>query len=125
MKKLSDYKGEAAIELWADLLDPFVAIVGDKEIIGIIRSGKPKLELAKEILKKYKKETEQILLTVDDTPLDGFNIMVRLIDILTEFLENKTLMSFFESQAEAKKGRKSSGSATANTGETPSTSSDM
>lgn len=123
MKRLSDYKGEEAIELWANLLDPFVAIVGDKEIIKIIRSRMPKLEIAKAILKNYKKEAEQILLTVDDTPLDGFNIMVRLIDILTEFTENKTMMSFFESQAEDKKQRKSSGSATANTEETPNTSS--
>ena len=125
MKRLSDYKGEEAIELWADLLDPFVAIVGDKKIAGIIRAKKPPLEISREVLKRYKKEAEQILLTIDDTPLDGFNIIVRLIDIFNEILTNETMKRFFESQAEAKKRRKSSSSATASTEESPSTSSDM
>lgn len=125
MKKLSDYKGEEAIELWADLLDPFVAIVGDKKIAGIIRSKKPPLEIAKEVLKSYKKEATQILLTIDDTPLDGFNIIVRLVDVINEFATNKTMMSFFGSQAEGKEQKKPSGLPTENTEESPNTSSNM
>ena len=31
MKRLSDYQGEEAIELWADLLDPISDILTDKE----------------------------------------------------------------------------------------------
>ena len=125
MKRLSDYKGEEAIELWANLLDPFVAIVGDKKIAGIIRSKKPPLEIARQVLKQYKKEAEQILLTIDDTPLDGFNIVVRLVDLFNEIATNDTMTRFFASQAEDKKRRKSSGSAMANIEETPTTSSNM
>lgn len=125
MKKLTDYKDEEAIELWADLLDPFVEIVGDKEIAGLLRSGKPKLEIAKEVLKRYKKEAAQILLRIDPTPIDGLNIVARLVDLLNEIGTNPTVKAFFASQAEAQKSRKFSGSAMANTDENPDTSSNM
>ena len=125
MKKLSDYKGEEAVELWADLLNPFCSIVGDKEIGAMLRAKKPYLETAQEILKKYKKEATEILLIIDPTPIDGVNIFARLLELLTEIGTNPTVQSFFGSQAEAQRQGKSSGSATATTKETQDTSSNM
>ena len=40
MKKLSDYKGDEAIELWADLLEPMTEILGDKDIAKILQDNK-------------------------------------------------------------------------------------
>ena len=127
MKKLADYKGEEAIELWADLLDSFVEIVGDKKIADMIRAKKPPLILAKEIIKTYAKQVEQILLRIDPEPLNGLNIVVRFTELLTEIGSDPTMQSFFGLSAEAKKEEKSSGSATENIEENETTdiSSDM
>ena len=50
MKKLSDYKGDDAILLWADLLEPITAIISDKKVAVAVRSGKNKILIAKEII---------------------------------------------------------------------------
>ena len=112
MKKLSAYKGEDALELWADLLDPFIAIVGDKKIATMLRSKMPPIATAREIIKTYKKEASQILLRIDDTPLDGLNIITRLVTLITEIVNDKTLQGFFGLSAEGKKEETSSGNVT-------------
>lgn len=112
MKKLSDYKDEEALELWADLLDPFIAIVGDKKIANMLRSKMPPVATAREIIKTYKKEASEILLRIDPTPLDGLNIIVRLVSLLTEIISDPTLQSFFGLSAEEKKEEISSGNVT-------------
>ena len=75
MRKLSDYKGDEAIELWADLIEPIAMILADKSMEATIKSGKPKIVVAKEILKAHKKEATEILLRIDPEPLTGLNIM--------------------------------------------------
>lgn len=95
MKKLSDYKGDEAIELWADLLDPLTNILGDQKIQDIIQSGQPKLAIAKEILKDHKVDAESILLRIDPEPVDGLNIILRLIAVLTDIGEREEIKAFF------------------------------
>lgn len=114
MKKLSDYQGNDAIELWADLLDPLMAIVADKDIANIVQSGKNPITIAKEILKKHKDNATAILLRIDPEPINGLNIVIRLVKILNEIGESEELKSFF-GFAEQKKEEESSGSAMANT----------
>ena len=100
MKKLSDYKGEEAIDLWADLLDPIVDIVGDPEINKMLKARKPMLVTAKEVIKRYKKEAIQILERIDPTPVNGFNLLIRLVSVMKEVGDDPTFQSFFESAAE-------------------------
>lgn len=100
MKKLSDYKGEEAIELWADLLDPVIEIVGDPEINNMLKARKPMLVTAKEVVKRYKKQTVQMLERIDPTPVNGFNLLVRLVSVMKEVGDDPTFQSFFESVAE-------------------------
>lgn len=94
MKTLSDYKGEEAIELWGDLLELFVPIFSDREIAKVA-SGGNKFTLAKVILARHKKEAEQILLRIDPTPIDGLNIVIRLVQIITEVGKDDYVKSFF------------------------------
>ena len=117
MKKLSDYKGEEAIELWADLLDPFIDIVGDKKIAGMLRSKMPPVLVARDIIKNYRTQVEQILLRIDDTPINGLNILIRLVSVLSEIGKDPTIQSFFVSVPEDKKEKNSSGSVMENTEE--------
>ena len=48
---LSDYKGEDAIDMLADLFEPAAYIMADKEVAEIARSGKPTIKLIKPMLK--------------------------------------------------------------------------
>ena len=95
MKSLTDYKGDEAIELWGDLLEPLTIILGDQKIKNIISSGKPKMMIAKEILLLHKAEAMKILLRIDDTPVDGLNILIRIVKILTDIGQSEEIKSFF------------------------------
>ena len=115
MKKLSDYKGDEAIELWADLLEPLTDILGDKQIANVVRSGKPKLLIAKEVLKLHKKAAVDILTRIDDTPLDGLNIVIRLMELISEIGQNEEIKSFFGYAEQVKEVEESSTSVMENT----------
>ena len=115
MKKLSDYKDDEAIELWADLLDPLASILGDEKIQKIVKSGKSKMVIAKEILTSHKKEALEIMLRIDPEPIDGLNIVLRLVGILTDIGQNEEIKSFFGFAEQAKMEKGSSGSVTENT----------
>lgn len=99
MKRLSDYKDEEALDLWLELLEPIAKITSDAEVATVFRSGKPVIEKAKTIIKAHKKEVCDVLLKIDDTPIDGLNIIVRLVDLLLEIENHEELKGFF-SQAE-------------------------
>lgn len=115
MKKLSDYKGDEAIELWADLLEPLTVILGDKKVQNVIQSGQPKLLIAKEILKSHKKEATDILLLIDPEPINGLNIILRLVALLTDIGQNDEIKSFFGYAEQVKTDSESGGSVTENT----------
>ena len=115
MRKLSDYKGDEAIELWADLIEPIAMILADKSMEATIKSGKPKIVVAKEILKAHKKEATEILLRIDPEPLTGLNIILRLVNILVEIDSAEELKGFFQSAGQVKTDKEYSGSVTENT----------
>ena len=112
MKRLSDYKDEEAIDLWADLLDQIIAIFTDPEVAKM--AGQPPLQIARVIVKNHKTEVTQILLRIDPTPVDGLNVIIRLVDVLNELEASPEIKSFLGLSSE-KKPTKSSGSATAST----------
>ena len=112
MKRLSDYQNDQAIELWADLLDPISEILTDIEVAQVTKSGQPPIVIAKTILKKHKDKAVQILLRIDPEPLDGLNLIVRLVSILAEIGKSSELKSFFGYAAQEKVESVSSGSAT-------------
>lgn len=109
MKKLSDYKGDEAIELWADLLEPLTTILTDENVRNVIKSGKSKIEIAKTLLKDHKSEVITIMLRIDSTPIDGLNIVTRLIALLSDIGSNEEIKSFFGYAEEVKTDSESSG----------------
>ena len=117
MKRLSDYKGEEAVDLWVDLLDLMSDILKDKKVAELVRSGKPKIELAKGLLKLHKSDVIRVMERIDDTPVDGLNIITRLVVLISEIGEDETVRSFFGYSEQANKGRESSISAMENTEE--------
>lgn len=118
MKMLSDYTGDEAIELWGDLLDPLTKIVSDKDIMLAAKQGKSKISIARDLLQKHKKEAVEIMLRIDPTPIDGLNILTRLIAILADIGSNAEIKSFFGFAGQVGQDNGSSGYATGNTGVT-------
>lgn len=116
IKKLSDYKNDEAIELWADLLEPIGRIVQDEAIKTVMKSGKAPIVIAQEVLKNHSKDAAEILLRIDSTPLNGMNIVTRLVALITEIGTNKEMIGFF-GFAGTQTDSASSGSATENTGD--------
>lgn len=114
MKNLSDYTGEEAIDLWCDLLEPISRVISDVEVARVIRAHKSYMDIAKVILKKHKKDVEEVLLRIDDTPVTGLNIVTRLVSLLSDIGKNEEVETFFR-YAEQTKTEESSGSAMENT----------
>lgn len=116
MKRLSDYKGDEAIELWADLLEPITRILSDKKVADTVKSGKAVFLIASEVLKTHKKDAVDILYRIDSTPIDGLNILLRLAELIKEISESEELKSFFGFPVPSvKTDNASSGSVTENT----------
>ena len=115
MKKLSDYKGEEAIDLWADLLEPICTILQDDEIAKVYRSGAPLVSAVKLALKNHKKETTEILLRIDPTPIDGINVIERALAVVVDIEKSNNFKSFFGSAGQGETADVSSGNVTANT----------
>ena len=84
MKKISDYKEGEALDLWAEILEPAAVIMADKEILSIYQSGKPKILMAKYILKNYKKEMIAIMKAIDPAPVNGLNLITRTLAVIAE-----------------------------------------
>ena len=117
MKSLSDYKDEEALELWADLLEPISVILTDKEMQTVLKSKKVPIIIAKEILKRHHKEASEILLRIDNTQLNGLNIVTRLVQLITDIGKDEDVKSFFGFVVQEAKENVSSGSVTENTEE--------
>lgn len=115
MKTLSDYKGEEAIELWADILDPLSEIMTDDEVRKSIQTGKNRMVIAQKILKNHKKEAEEILLRIDPEPIDGLNIVLRMVAVVADIGKNDEIKVFLGYAPSGTKAKGRSGSAMAST----------
>lgn len=115
MKRLSDFEGEKAVDLWADLFELASEVVTDKRVRKKLSGSK--LLIAPVVLKHHKKEVTRILKMLeepDDEPLNGLNIVERLLYVVEEVYESKILSDFFGWQSQIEQ-EEPSGSATENT----------
>ena len=87
--KLSEIKGERALEVLADLVDPVAEIFGDKEIVAVLQSGKAPAKAIKLALKNHKKAVLAMMATIDgeDPEIYQPSLLVlpkRLLDLLND-----------------------------------------
>lgn len=113
MKRLSDYKGDDSLKLWADILEDVSTIMEDEKVQAAWLN-KPIIGIASTIMSTHPKEIKSILLRIDKSPLDGLNIIKRLVVLLNEVQEDPELEAFFGLQSQSEIVE-SSGSATENT----------
>lgn len=119
MRKLSEIENEDALDLLADILDPTVKILSDSEVKEMQKSKKPKLFVAKYLVKKHKESVLQILASLNGVPRSEYrcNVFTIINDVL-DILNDEALIGFFKSQEQETMGVDSSGSAMASIEET-------
>lgn len=113
--KLSEIKGEAAIDVLADLIDPMSEIISDKEIETLFKMNAPKLKLVKTALKKHKKEVIEILAVLDGESPETYDVNIVTLPLkVLELLNDPMVANLFQSQGQ-KNQEEHSGSAMGNT----------
>ena len=118
--KISDIKGEAALDAFADMIDPAMEIMTDPAISAAYKNpGTTMAQLVGLIIKSHKQSIIKIMAILDgedpETYADKINILT-VPEKLIEIINDPEMKSLFPSQ-----GRRSvvafSGSATGNTTE--------
>ena len=113
--KLSEYQGEAALDILADLIEPAGEIMSDKEIGEAFKKNRFKaIGLA---IKNHKKAVMQIMAVLDGVPVDEYKCNVFTLPAkILELLNDPDLIQLFQYQGQTGDA-KSSGSVSGNTGE--------
>lgn len=89
--KLSDYKGEQAIDILAEIIEPFANIMADEKIQKMFKEREKvnhaPIEYVKVALKNHKKEIIQILATVDGKTYEEYAETVNVFTLPGQILE--------------------------------------
>lgn len=114
--KISEIKGERALDLLADMLEPFTEIMTDPELKNIAQNG-TKIMMLKRILKHHKKSVIAIMALLENTDPETYEPTLTEIPAkIMQVLNDPAFAPFFTSQGQ-KKDAKYSGSATESTEE--------
>lgn len=123
--KLSEYRGDDALEVLAELLEPAVEILADADIAAAWRDknpnktrGQKQLKAVSIAIKKHKEAVIAILAALDHETPDEYREKINVVTLpkkLLEVLNDKDLRTFFTSQEQTKDVP--SGSASASTEE--------
>ena len=110
--KLSEYQGEAALDILADLIEPAGEIMSDKEIGEVFKKNRfSAIGLA---IKNHKKAVMQIMATIDGVPVDEYKCNVFTLPVkVLELLNDPDLIRLFTYQGQTGDAN-SSGSASEN-----------
>ena len=113
--KLSEYQGESALDILADLIEPAGEIMSDKEIGEVFKKNRFKaIGMA---IKNHKKAVMQIMATMDGVPVDEYKCNVFTLPVkILEILNDPDMIRLFQYQVQTGDA-KSSGSASENTEE--------
>lgn len=118
--RLSDFKGEEALDVLAEIIEPLTFIIADKEIQELSKSkGIPKIKFVKPALKNHKEEVILILATLQKQTVEEYKKTLSLVTLplqMLEFLNDPEIEKLFFSQGQSLQTQSvNSGSATENT----------
>ena len=102
--RLSDFKGEEAIDVLADIIEPLTAILTDKEIFELSQKKVPTLAYVKPMLKNHKPEVIQILARLDDKTEEEYKAGLNLITLpkqVLELINDPEVQNLFHSQEQS------------------------
>ena len=120
MKRLSDFKGEEAIEVLADIMIPLSTIFADPKLKDLGKDKKKTIaEMIQPMIKNHKKELIQILARLNEQDVEEYKANMSLLTLPADILalvNDPEVQSLFPSQRQiAKTSDASSGSAMENT----------
>lgn len=108
MRKLSEIRGEDALDVLALIVEPAAEIMSDKEIVSAAR-GEKRIKLVSLMLKTHKTEVLQIMAALDGVDyedeityrqyVDSQNLL-SLPKALLDIVNDKDLMDLFTSQGQ-------------------------
>lgn len=111
MKKLSEYRGEEALDVLADLIEPAAEIMQDKELVKLFRE-KNMATAAKVAIKNHKRAVLNIMARLEDVdPAEYAPSVFALPMKLLEIFNDPELINLFSSQGQNTE-QTNSGSAT-------------
>lgn len=110
--KLSEYQGEAALDILADLIEPAGEIMSDKQIGDVFKENRFRaIGLA---IKNHKNAVMQIMATMDGVPVEEYKCNVFTLPVkILELLNDPDIVQLFTYQGQTGDAD-SSGSASAN-----------
>ena len=97
--KLSEYQGEAALDILAELIEPAGEIMSDKQIGDVFKENRFKaIGLA---IRNHKKAVIQIMATMDGVPVDEYKCNVFTLPVkILELLNDPALVQLFTYQGQ-------------------------
>ena len=100
--RLSEFKGEDAIDVLADIIEPIRSIIQDDEVVKLWKQKNTKVATAaKVILKEHKHEVIEILAAMERKTYDEYLPEVKVLSLpvkVLEILNDKEFMDFFTQQ---------------------------
>lgn len=109
--KLSDIKGEAALDALADLIEPAAEIMTDEQFVKCIRNNN-RVKAVKLVLKNHKQAIITIMAVLDGKKPEEYEVNILTLPAkLLEVLNDPDVMNLFQLQGSVT----SSGSAMENT----------
>ena len=98
--RLSDIKGEKALDAMADLIDPLADIAQNKILVGLLR-GKNYVDAVKIGLKQHKKAVLTILAVLNQQDVETYEpTLAEIPMMLLDLLNDTELANLFTSQVE-------------------------
>lgn len=97
MRKLSEIRGENALDVLADLIDPISKITKDKKFVDFIRKG-DRLAATKVLLKEHKRSIIEVLAILNEEDPDSYEpSLLSLPAMIIELLNDPDLANLFQS----------------------------
>lgn len=104
MRKLSEVKGEEALDVLAEIIDEVVAIVQDVQISKAYKSfGIRNVKTIKLMITRRKKELLSIMAAIDGKPYDEFVESFNLVTLpvmLVDTFNDPDVIALFQSQTQ-------------------------
>lgn len=96
MRKLSEIKGEEALDVLAEIIEPAAEIFSDENVKNAVKAEKNKAKAVKIILKDHKKAILALMAVLEGTPVEEYKpTLLALPALIIGVLNDPELNSLF------------------------------
>lgn len=103
--KLSDYKGEEALDVLADIIEPLTVILGDPKMQELAEKEAAPVAYIKPILKDHKKEIIEVLARLENETVEQYKSHMTILSLpvaLLSLINDPEVQNLFHSQEQSK-----------------------